>query len=56
MLFLLLWLSQVYNWGYKSKTHKHYNYLQMIIKIESIYKSNENVKLRGSGLETKWSN
>jgi hypothetical protein len=28
----------------------------MIIKTESVYKSNQNAKLEGLGAETKWSN
>jgi hypothetical protein len=28
----------------------------VLIKTESIYKSNSNAKLRGLGLEAKWSN
>jgi len=30
----LLWINQVYCWRCKSKTHKHYNYLQKKLKCQ----------------------
>ncbi len=52
----LLWINQVYYWRYRSKTHKHNIFFTWLIKTGSIYKSDENAKLEGLGLETKGSN
>jgi hypothetical protein len=48
------WFEKItfYNWRKKSKTHKHYNYLQAILKQKLLIKVINNEKLEGLGKET----
>ncbi len=52
----LLGISQVFYSKIFYKTHKHYNYLQLLLKQKVFTKVINNVRLEGLGAETWWSN